>query len=402
MERGKNILVFNCGSSSLKYRLIRMPDETDLAAGEAQRVGPKTAEPGQIVHRVRGDEEIVRVEMANHKEAFVAVMNLLGRTNDLKPDLIGHRLVHGGTLFNGATQVREGTLSQLESIAHLAPIHNPPATALVRACAELYPDIPQVLVFDTAFHTTIPDYARTYPLPRWVTEDLGIRKYGFHGTSHSFVVREASDFLGISPTALNAVSCHLGSGGASLCAVSGGKSIDNTMGYSPLQGLLMSTRSGDLDAAVVMRLLENSGGEPDLVELLLNRQSGVLGLSGSSADIRDILAEGNEAGHSTAELYLWRIRKYLGSYLAVVDEPQAIIFTDTVGETVPEVRARICAGLDSFGVEIDDEKNQGATALPCDIATAQSPVRILIIRTNEELAIAKETYKLLEAIEIGG
>lgn len=396
------ILVFNCGSSSLKYKLIEMPSATQVAGGEAQRVGPKTTEPARILHRVgKGEQETHYVEMADHGAAFEQVMVLLRADPKLVPDAIGHRMVHGGTIFSQPAVVTRQAIDDLHRVERLAPLHNPPATALIEAVTARYPDLPQVVVFDTAYHATIPDRARTYALPRFLRADLGFRKYGFHGTSHQYVVEEASRFLGIPLDEFNAVSCHLGSGGASLCAVVGGKSVDNTMGYSPLQGLVMSTRCGDLDPAVALRLLAMNDGDSQAVEKLLNKKSGVLGMSGVSADIRDILtglaqSEGaNPRLDLTAQVYLWRLRKYLGAYLTVVGKAHAILFTDTIGELVPHVRWAVCADMETFGVQIDAEKNNAVSSYPTDVATPDSPVRIVVLLTNEELAIARRTYATL-------
>jgi acetate kinase len=399
------VLVFNCGSSSLKYRLMDLPSEAELAGGEAQRIGPPTAEPARIVHRAAGQGQTVVTPMRDHSEAFQKVMELLGRDSSLVPDAVGHRLVHGGETFAEHAVMTVANVGDLEALNGLAPLHNPPAVELVKACLRLYPRLPQVAVFDTAFHRTIPPYAKTYALPQWMREDLGFRKYGFHGTSHHFVATEAAKMLGRPLDKLNAVSCHLGSGGASLCAIADGRSVDNTMGYSPLQGLLMSTRCGDLDPAVTMGMLSRNLGDFQGVEKALNRRSGVLGMSGASGDIRDVLAaaggEGAAAARSslTAQLYLWRIRKYLGAYLAVVGEADAVIFTDTIGETVPYVRWAVCADMDCFGLRIDPCKNDAADRLPADVAADDSPVRILVIQTNEELAIARNTYRLLTQAE---
>lgn len=391
-----NILVLNCGSSSLKYRLVEMPSERELAGGEAQRVGPPTAEPARIFHRKGGIEHVKQVDMSDHSAAFERVMGLLLKDRELVPDAVGHRVVHGGTCFADPTIVTTAVLSALEEISDMAPLHNPPAMALIHACTERYPDLPQVIVFDTAYHQTIPDYAYTYPLPRHLTRDLGIRKYGFHGTSHQYVAGRAAEFLNRPMEQLNAVSCHLGSGGASLCAIVNGRSVDNTMGYSPLQGLVMSTRSGDLDPAIALRLL--SAGDRASVEKLLNKRSGVLGMSGVTADIRDVFPSANRDPRlsTTAQVYLWRLRKYLGAYLAVVGSAQAVIFTDTIGETVPEVRWAVCTDMEAFGIKIDAERNAAATQLPADVAADDSAVRILVIQTNEELAIAKRTYIRLQ------
>lgn len=401
------ILVFNCGSSSLKYRLIDMPSARELAGGEAERIGPRTAEPARIVHRVAGTGETHSTPMADHAAAFREVMRLLERDSSLAPDAIGHRMAHGGPRFVRHEIINDDVMEELERIQSLAPIHNPPAVRLIGECRRLYPSLPEAVVFDTVFHATIPDEARTYAVPRDLARRFGLRKYGFHGTSHRFVLEEAARVLGRNVEDLNAVSCHLGSGGASLCAIVEGRSVDNTMGYSPLQGLVMSTRSGDLDPGVALGLVARAAGDCDAVETLLNRSSGVLGLSGVSADVRDVLARlekdipsrgpdaDTEALELAAQVYLWRLRKYLGAYLAVVGQADCIIFTDTIGERVPTVRWAVTAGLECFGVQIAPEKNRTAKALPADVAADSSRVRILAIATNEELAIARFTWSLL-------
>lgn len=395
-----NVLVFNCGSSSLKYALLGMPAERLLAGGEAQRVGPPTALPPQIVHRSARGEEVRRVPLPDHAAAFDAVLALLAREEALSVEAIAHRVVHGGERFGDHAVVDERALSDLRAVERLAPIHNPPATRLIEACRERAPHVPQVVVFDTAFHATIPPAARTYALPAALREGAGLRKYGFHGTSHGYVVEEAARFLGVPVAQFNAVCCHLGSGGASLCAVVAGKSVDNTMGYSPLQGLVMSTRSGDLDPAVVLRLAERAGRRIAEVEGLLNKRSGILGLSGFSADIRDVLSgqqrvPGPMRARAAADIYLWRLRKYLGAYLTLVRRPHAVIFTDTIGESNPTVRLAACAGLEAFGVLMDAERNASVRDLPADVAMEKSAVRIVVVRTNEELAIAREAVRLL-------
>lgn len=400
-----NVLVFNCGSSSLKYKLINMPDSIELAGGEAQRVGPPTAQPPCIIHRIGGTEETFQINMPDHAVAFEEVMKILKRTPQLQPDAVGHRLVHGGAIFDNHAVVNENVLKELQTTKALAPLHNPPAITLVDACSKLYPDLPQLLVFDTAYHSTIPEYARIYALPEYIRNELGIRKYGFHGTSHQYVAGEAAKFLDIPMEKLNAVSCHLGSGGASLCAIVNGKSIDNTMGHSPLQGLIMSTRCGDLDPAVVMQLVTQNVGNWQSVEKMLNKQSGVLGISGNTSDIRDVVEATSKHGadskmNDTLRAYTWRIKKYLGSYLAIVAsaagrQADTIIFTDTIGETVPLIRWGICSDMESFGIVIDADRNENASQLPAELATDDSKVKILAIRTNEELAIAEYTYAVM-------
>jgi acetate kinase len=397
------VLVFNCGSSSLKYRLIEVPAERELAGGEAQRVGPRTAEPARIVHRVAGRETTHPADMPDHGAAFDQVMRLLAAGQDLSPDALGHRVVHGGAVFSMPALIDRQALDRLDAVSGMAPIHNPPALALIRSVAERYPDLPQVAVFDTAYHATIPEHARAYALPRHIRDGMGAQRYGFHGTSHDFVAEEAASLLGKPLNRLDAVSCHLGSGGASLCAIVGGRSVDNTMGYSPLQGLMMSTRCGDLDPAVALRLVARAQGDGDAVEALLNRRSGVLGMSGLSADVRDVFAALSTAAADdarpdlTAQAYLWRIRKYLGAYLTVVGRADAVIFTDTIGETSAEVRHAVCADMGHFGLEIDFEKNRAVAVLPADVATPDSLVRALVVATNEELAIARRVWGVLAA-----
>lgn len=409
--RPMNILVFNCGSSSLKYKLIKCPSEETLAGGEAQRVGPATTERACILHRIGNEEECIEVDMPDHGVAFDEVMHVLNRDSSQQVDAIGHRVVHGGELFTDPIIIDGDIIEALHTTESLAPIHNPPAIRLIEACRERVARLPQVAVFDTAYHCTIPEYARTYALPGWVRCDRceqGIRKYGFHGTSHQYqyVVEEAARICDIPLANFHAVSCHLGSGGASLCAVRNGCSIDNTMGFSPLQGLVMSTRCGDLDPALPLRYMVEPGRSPESVEKELNKSSGVLGVSGFSSDIREVLAELANQNHIsasfaeddrlalTAQIYLWRLRKYLGAYMAIVGEPRAVILTDTIGETVPVARESICRNMEFFGIRIDPRKNQ-TKELPVTISTDDSRVRVLAVRTNEELAIARRTLGVL-------
>jgi acetate kinase len=395
-------MVLNCGSSSLKYRIISMDktDEKEVAAGEAQRISSRTSEKSRIIHKENDCTETHIVEMKSHTDAFSEVRKLISRNKDIAPDAFGHRVVHGGGIFGSATLIDKEAIEKLQKINHLAPIHNPPALEIIQRCYKDQPDIPAVGVFDTAFHATIPDYASTYCIPKEIAQKLKIRKYGFHGISHKFVAEEAAKMLGKPFHKFNAVSCHLGTGGASLCAIAKGKSIDNTMGYSPLQGLIMSTRCGDLDAALTLKLLQYSTGNVSDVEKLLNVRSGILGLSGTSSDIRDILAiyqkdSTNPRVRYTLEAYLWRIKKYLGSYMAAVGKPDALIFTDTVGELVPYVRWAVCSNMEYFGIKIDPDKNEKIKSFPEDISYPDSRVKILVIATNEELAIARTTYQLL-------
>ncbi len=393
-----NVLVFNCGSSSLKYRLIAMPGEQELSGGEAQRIGPVTAKPSCLVlNRGAAGKETLERPMRNHAEALQEVVHELHATPGALPDVIGHRLVNGGPSILTHSRVDDAVLAELVAHQGLAPIHNPPAIATIQACREAFPGLPQVVISDTAFHRTIPPHARTYAIPQGVGRDLGIRKYGYHGISHEYVVTETARLMGIPVDRFRAVSCHLGSGGASLCAVVDGRSVDNTMGYSPLQGLIMSTRCGDLDPGIALRLLADAAGDKAAVEQLLNHRSGVLGLSGRSADIRDALESADadptaRRALTTTQVYLWRLKKYLGAYLTLVGDAQAVIFTDTIGETVPAVREAVCAGLDAFGVAIDPARNAAVRNLPADVAADASRVRVWAVATNEEISIARSTY----------
>ncbi|MHB8952591.1 MAG: acetate/propionate family kinase [Pirellulaceae bacterium] len=394
-----NVLVFNCGSSSLKYRLIDMPAEQELAGGEAQRIGPPTAKPSCLVFKRGGGAQETRLTpMRDHAQALQEVVRELQATPGAAPDVIGHRLVNGGPSITDHSPVNDSVMAELLAHQDLAPIHNPPAIATIQACRDAFPGLPQVVISDTAFHRTIPLHARTYAIPRAIREQMGIRKYGYHGISHQYVVTETARRMGVPLERFCAVSCHLGSGGASLCAVVQGESIDNTMGYSPLQGLVMSTRCGDLDPGIALRFLADACGDKAAVEKQLNNHSGVLGLSGSSADIRDSFesAAGTPSAsraQTTTQVYLWRLKKYLGAYLALVGTVHAVIFTDTIGETVPEVREAVCSGMQVFGISLDPVHNATASPLPADVATAESRIRVWVVATNEEISIARSTYQ---------
>ncbi len=392
-----NIFVFNCGSSSLKFKMISMPSGEELFGGEVQRIASKTSESSRIVYEAGGKEEVYFEDIKNHMEAFSGVMKIIEEKNNAKPDLFAHRLVKGGAEIINDSLLDESTFYCLDELKELAPIHNPPIIEVIKACRIMYPSIAQALVLDTSFHSTIPDYAYTYALPDELCSELGIKKYGFHGISHRFVSEEAAKYLNIPVEKFNAVSCHLGSGGASLCAVKNGKSIDNSMGFSPLQGLVMSTRCGNLDPAVLLKMLAYEEGNFSKVDKILNKKSGVLGLSGISSDIRDVIeAKSNdEKLEITFDIYLWRIKKYLGSYLTLLGKTDAIIFTDTIGETVPLVRESVCKNLDYFGIKLDEIKNKQVHSFPCDISLPGSKIRILVVKTNEELSIAKRAYRLM-------
>jgi len=378
-----------------------MPSGEEVLEGEVQRIGSKTTEPSRIVHRKSGLEVIHEVNVQSFKEAFSEVMKTVGNDPSFPPDVFAHRLVKGGAEFPSSTILKEDDFRSLDKIGDLAPIHNPPVVELIKESAGKYPSVPQVIALDTAFHSTIPDYAYTYPLPESIRLELGIRKYGFHGISHRYVTRKTAEFLHIPIEELNAVSCHLGTGGASLCAVVNGKSVDNSMGFSPLQGLVMSTRCGDLDPAVILKMIAYYAGDYSKVNKILNKRSGLLGLSGKSSDIRDVIARATETNDERSQMaldvYLWRIRKYLGAYLTVVGRADAVIFTDTIGESIPYVREAICRNMDFFGIKLDEFKNKTISGYPADVSAGGSEVHIVVVKTNEELEIAKQAFELLES-----
>jgi len=393
-----NVLVFNCGSSSLKYKLVDVDAGKIICGGEAERVGVRSEEPSQIVHRDANGESRHPVPMENHSDAYVAITELLAGKHLPDPDAYGHRVVHGGPDFQQSVVITPEVLSRLDECSILAPIHNPPALALIRFCAKAHPLTPQIAVFDTAFHATIPPRASTYALPRDLRRLYNIKKYGFHGTSHRYVAQQAAKLLDRPLHDLNLVTCHLGSGGASLCAIEKGKSVDNTMGFSPLAGLVMSTRPGDLDPALPLYLTSLAGGDTGEVESLFNKRSGVSGLSGFSSDIRDVWAmrRGNPQAELATRLYTERIRKYLAAYLTVLGRTDAVVFTDTIGERCPEIREAVCQNLEFFGLVIDPQANR-SHALPLRFEAASSTVAAFAIRTDEEMAIAIETAQTLAA-----
>jgi acetate kinase len=382
--------------------MISLPDEHEILGGEVQRIASKTSEPSRIVHQENGKEEIIIKNITTYEEAFSEVMKIIENKGSIFPDVFAHRLVHGGTEFTEDTIINADDFESLDKLRNLAPIHNLPVIQLIKECNRKYSNTLQVIVLDTAFHSTIPDYAYTYPLPKKLREELGIRKYGFHGISHQFVSEEAAKYLNIPFENFNAISCHLGSGGASLCAIVAGKSVDNTMGFSPLQGLVMSTRCGDLDPSIILKMIAYSAGDFSKVNDILNKKSGVLGLSGLSSDIRDIILKTETSNDkrykTTLELYFRRIKKYLGAYLTLVGSTgklDAIIFTDTIGELIPQVRKSVSENLEFFGVKLNEMKNNSVAEYPTDISEDGSKVRILVIKTNEESAIAKRSYLLM-------
>ena len=395
-----NILVINCGSSSLKYQLIDMEEKKVLAKGLAERIG---IEGGRVKYEAAGKDEIVIEEkLADHKAALKIVLDSLqhaeyGAVKSLDEiDAVGHRVVHGGEAFAQSVIIDEKVMKAINDNVEIAPLHNPPNIIGIEACKEIMGDVPMVAVFDTAFHQSIPALNYIYALPYEYYEKYKVRRYGFHGTSHQYITERAADMLGKKLDEVNLITCHLGNG-SSISAVVGGKCYDTTMGFTPLEGLAMGTRTGDMDPAIVPFIMDKENLSTEEMSNVMNKKSGVLGISGVSSDFRD-LEEAAEKGNDRAQLALDifenRVRKYIGAYLTEMDHCDGIIFTAGVGENSITTRERVIKGLTSLGVKIDDDKNsmRGKEAV---ISTEDSSIPVLVIPTNEELKIAMETAKLV-------
>jgi len=398
----EKVLVLNCGSSSIKYQLYEMPAGRALAKGLVEKIGEPA---GAFKHSDAGGEQSGAPKIADHHEGLKIVVKCL--TGGARPAIksltdiraVGHRVVHGGEKFTGSVLVTPEVEKTIEEYYDLAPLHNPPNLEGIRAAKELLPGAPQVACFDTAFHTTLPEVAYLYALPFELYERYRVRRYGFHGTSHRYVARRAAELLGKGKYDLNAITCHLGNG-CSMAAVAGGKSVDTSMGLTPLEGLVMGTRSGDLDPAIIFYLAE----KPEYralkdIDGLLNKQSGLVGVSGVSNDMRALLAaaaEGNRRARLAIDIFCYRIRKYLGAYAAALPKLDAVVFTGGIGENAAPVRAGILKGLDAnLGISFDPARNDAAVGgSEADIATADSRTRVLVVPTNEEKAIAADTYAL--------
>ena len=397
-----NVLVINCGSSSLKYQLINSDSETVLAKGLCERIG---IDGSAITHQREGEGKVkTEVVMKNHTDAVNFVIEKLtdaevGVIKSLDEiDAVGHRMVHGGEEFAGSCIITEEVIKVVESCNDLAPLHNPANLIGIAACKEVMPEVPMVGVFDTAFHQTMPKKAYLYGIPHEYYDKYKVRRYGFHGTSHDFVSNRAAQILGKDRKDLKIIVCHLGNG-ASITAVKNGESVDTSMGLTPLEGLIMGTRSGDLDPAIVTFIAEKEGiTAPEVIDIC-NKKSGVLGLSGGfSSDFRDLTAAeeaGNEYARDALETYAYRVAKYIGSYAIGMQGLDVVVFTAGVGENNFALRAKICQYLSVFDTKIDDVKNnvRGEEAI---ISTEDSKVKVMVIPTNEELAIARETVALVK------
>ena len=395
-----NVLVINCGSSSLKYQLIDSDTEAVLAKGLCERIGID----GRLVYQKAGnDKEITEASMPTHKEAIQMVLEALTneKTGAIKSlaevNAIGHRIVHGGEKFASSAIITDEMIKSVEECNDLAPLHNPANLIGIRVCSELMPNVPQVGVFDTAFHQTMPAKAYLYGLPIEYYKNYKVRRYGFHGTSHSFVSKRAVEFLGLDKDNSKVIVCHLGNG-SSISAGQNGKCVDTTMGLTPLEGVVMGTRSGSIDPAIVEYIAKKENLDLAGVMNVLNKKSGLQGMSGVSSDMRDLraaAAEGNEDAKNAIEVLCYGIAKYVGGYVAAMNGVDAIVFTAGIGENVGMIREKVCSYLGFLGVTIDAKANE-AMGEEVVISGADSKVKVAVIPTNEELAICRDTVALVK------
>ncbi|MFO3665099.1 acetate/propionate family kinase [Anaerococcus sp. ENR0831] len=394
------ILVINCGSSSLKYQLFNMENEEVMVKGLVERIG---IEGSRLVQKNNGDEFVIEEAMQNHTEAVSHVFDALidsenGVIASLEEiDAVGHRFVHGGEKMTKSALITDEVKDAINEAAKFAPLHNPANLMGLKACEELLPNVPNVAVFDTAFHQTMPAKTYLYGIDYKYYEQDAIRKYGFHGTSHNYITNRAADLLGKSVEETNIISAHLGNG-SSITAVKEGKSFDTTMGLTPLEGLVMGTRSGDLDPAVVTYIEEKDGISASEINNILNKESGVLGVSGVSSDFRDLedaAKEGNERAQVALDMFTTRTKRYIAGYMAEIEKVDAIVFTGGIGENSIEMREEILKGFEQFGIKIDQEANKvrGGEHV---ISTEDSKVKVMVIATNEELMIARDTQDLVK------
>jgi acetate kinase len=392
-------LVINCGSSSVKYGLYVMPESEFLGGGIVDRI---TQKPSQLRYEYGGDKQTCELEVEGHSGAVRLILDdVLDPRHGLaseggRIDAVGHRVVHGGDIQNEAALIDADILGRIEKFAPMAPLHDPPSLVAIQTAMEVLPDIPHVACFDTAFHCTIPEVAYMYALPLSLYRDYGVRRYGFHGISCRFVASRAAKMLGRPVEQLNAIICHLGNG-CSITAIENGCSVDTSMGMTPLEGLVMGTRAGDLDPGILFYLVEK-GVDPEELKKVVNRKSGLLGLSGVSSDMRDVLQaaqDGNSNARLAVAVFCYHLRKYIGAYMAVVCDLHALVFTGGIGENAAEIRRQACVDLRHMGIEIDVERNEKAVGAGGDIATNESQVRVLVVPTDEELAIADSTYHLV-------
>ncbi len=396
------ILVLNCGSSSIKYKLFNMDTKEVMAQGGIEKIGLK----GSFLKLTlpNGDKVMLEGEILEHTAGIEYILGVLvsekyGCIKSLDEiNAVGHRVVHGGEKFNKSVLITDQVIEKIVECIDIAPLHNPPNLKGIRAVSELMPNAPQIAVFDTAFHQTMPDYAYMYGIPYQLYKKYGIRRYGFHGTSHRYVSKRVCDFLGISQEGQRIITCHIGNGG-SVAAIKDGKSMDTSMGFTPVEGLLMGTRAGDIDAGVVSYIMDKEMIGTSSISTLLNKHSGVLGVSGISSDMRELEAAyeaGNERAILAEEMYFYRIKKYIGAYAAALGGVDIIVFTGGVGENQASCRSGACRGLEFMGISLNEELNNKVRGEEVIISKPDSKVKVLIIPTDEEFMIASDTMQILK------
>jgi len=393
------VLIINCGSATVKYQLLALPSETVLVKGIFDGIGQE-----QLSHDYywqdksgqRHDETLVLAELS-YAECFVAIADVLIKHELANPNVIGHRVVHGGELFSQPTLIDAAVLVHIEQLSSLAPLHNPANVQGIEECLNLFPHCPQIAVFDTAFHQTMPEYAYRYPIPDKWYSDYHIRKYGFHGSSHRYVAEQAAAYLHTPLSSLNLITLHLGNG-VSMAAIKQGQCIDTSMGFTPLEGLMMGSRSGDLDPAISLHLQQQHGMTAEQVSQELNEHSGLLAMAGSS-DMRNVLSQqelGDVDSQLAVDMYCYRIKKYIGAYIAILGHVDALIFTGGVGENSTHIRKQACDNLNGLGIGVDVQKNEQHVGDILDISATKSRIKTMVIRTNEELQIAKEVVSFID------
>ncbi len=396
------LLVVNCGSSSIKYQFYEMPQKRVISRGIVERIGQRGA---ALEHQYADEVRRLEGEIADHEEGMALILETLTGSDGVLGDVgeigaVGHRVVHGGEEFTGSELITPEVIASIERFSGLAPLHNPPNLTGIRAAMQEMPGVPQVACFDTAFHATIPEVAYTYALPYRLYEKYGIRRYGFHGTSHRYVARRAAELLGLGKYEVNCITAHLGNG-CSMTAVSEGRSVDTSMGLTPLEGLVMGTRSGDFDPAILF-FLADRGHDVNALNKLCNRDSGLLGISGESNDMRTLVEQaesGNKRARLAIDVFCYRLKKYIGMYAAVLGRVDAVVFTGGIGENAHQVRAAACQGLELLGIAVDPQRNRQTVARREGIiSTPDSRTRVLVIPTDEEAAIAADTYEIVSNI----
>jgi len=398
------IIVLNCGSSSIKYQLFDLPGGEVLAKGLVDKIGLK----GSLIKHSRNDGTEVKLEgeILDHQQGIEYLLGVLvsqkyGSIKDLNElDAVGHRVVHAGEKFKGSVYITKEVIEALEECIELAPLHNPPNLKGIYSITNLLPKIPQVGVFDTAFHQTMPDYIYLYGIPYSLYEKYKIRRYGFHGSSHRYVSKRAAEILNQDIENLKIITCHLGNG-ASIAAIKNGKSMDTSMGMTPIEGLIMGTRTGDLDIGAFLQIINKEELDLNVANTLVNKHSGMLGVSGVSSDMRDVekaAEEGNMRAKVTLEMYYYRIKKYIGAYAAAMGGVDVIVFTGGVGENDPATRMLTTSELEFMGVKFDHDKNKGLRGKEAIISADDSNVKVMVVPTNEELVIAQDTYEIVERL----